>query len=295
MTYSDQKKRMFEMLVGTSYSAQIDMVESHFSDDLGVFMPELGSQLKASALFHSHPSYQFVISFDDKVTFEVNKVKITNRPGQITGFSPQVVHRESYRDHNPHYIVIFIEAAYYHAQMAHYTEKPKTLMKGDSIKLPLDLMAYLKSFMVESDNQVAGSQIFLQNIGNLITHSIIRGYLNVQLNSKRVVTRFEINCTLEYMHANYGLKLSLGDLALYAKMSKTHFSRVFKEETGQSVMDYLNDIRMENVKRMLMYSEKTITEIALDCGFQSSSYLSTSFQNRFGISPSAYKSKLEVK
>lgn len=295
MTYSAKKIEMVEKLIQNTYNDQLDMVEAHLSDDIGIFMPELGMQIESSAIKHNHPAYQFTVSFDEKVTFQIGDKKIVNKAGHITGFSPNVEHCETYRDTSPHYIVIFIDKNYFEAEFKHYDQGKLPIFEGHSIKVPTDLLSYLKSFMIESDNSMIASEVFLKSISVLICHSIIRGYLDIQLKSNRVASRFEINCTIEYMNAKYDNKLTLQDLAQYAKMSKTHFSRVFKEETGQSVMDYLNEIRLENVKRLLIYSEKSITEIALMCGFSSSSYLSTSFHTKYGITPSAYKNKLSLK
>ncbi len=93
------------------------------------------------------------------------------------------------------------------------------------------------------------------------------------------------------MHTNLDTKITLKDVAKVAYMSPSHFSRIFKQETGKTPMDYLSLIRMERVKKLLLAGDKSITEIAVECGFGSSSYLSACFHKKFKISPSAYCTK----
>ncbi|MBI5587939.1 MAG: helix-turn-helix transcriptional regulator, partial [Deltaproteobacteria bacterium] len=83
-------------------------------------------------------------------------------------------------------------------------------------------------------------------------------------------------------------KITVQDLAEIACMSQTHFTRVFKKELGKTPMEYLNRIRMERVKKLLLAGDKSITEIALECGFGSAAYLSASFRKTYRTSPSDY-------
>jgi AraC-like DNA-binding protein len=54
-------------------------------------------------------------------------------------------------------------------------------------------------------------------------------------------------------------------------------------------MEYVNELRLERAKKLLLAGGKSMTEIALDCGFGSSSYLSSSFHQAFKMTPSEYQ------
>lgn len=94
---------------------------------------------------------------------------------------------------------------------------------------------------------------------------------------------------LEYMHQNFGEKLSVNDLAKLANMSESHFIRIFKKETKVSPMDYLIKLRIDKAKKLLRNNTKLITEIAMECGFNSPSHFSTCFSRQMGITPKEYQ------
>lgn len=73
-------------------------------------------------------------------------------------------------------------------------------------------------------------------------------------------------------------------------MSATHFHRVCRRLTNDSPMRFLNLARLETAAKLLRDNpRRSITEIALDCGFQSSQYFSYQFGRRFGMTPSGYR------
>jgi AraC family transcriptional regulator len=82
---------------------------------------------------------------------------------------------------------------------------------------------------------------------------------------------------------------SLDELAQVACFSSFHFHRIFTAITGETVNFFTNRLRLEKAARLLKYSNNSATEIALDCGFSSSSTFSRSFKQYFGTSPNEYK------
>jgi AraC-like DNA-binding protein len=79
-----------------------------------------------------------------------------------------------------------------------------------------------------------------------------------------------------------------------ANLSPSRFSRVFKEETSMSPVEYIMQTRLDCAKRMLRSNEKTLSEIALECGFNSSSYFYQCFMRTFNISPSDFRKSISA-
>lgn len=95
--------------------------------------------------------------------------------------------------------------------------------------------------------------------------------------------------TLELIELGYAEHLSREVLAGVAGMSVWHYSRVFKNRTGISPMEYVNGIRMDRAKEMLLVSGQTIKHIASQVGFQDEFYFSRKFKKYVGVSPSTYQ------
>ncbi|MDT0686197.1 helix-turn-helix transcriptional regulator [Autumnicola psychrophila] len=71
----------------------------------------------------------------------------------------------------------------------------------------------------------------------------------------------------------------------------SYLTNLFSKSEGQSIQSFQNRIKIERIKELLEYDELSISEIALDMGYSSAAYLSTSFRKATGISPSYYKAK----
>jgi len=81
------------------------------------------------------------------------------------------------------------------------------------------------------------------------------------------------------------------ELAKDLNISRVQLYRKVKAILGISVSDYINNIRLEKSKELLLNSNQNISEIAYSLGFSSPNYFSTSFKNKFGVTPKEYKSK----
>src|SRR6185436_18145921 len=93
----------------------------------------------------------------------------------------------------------------------------------------------------------------------------------------------------EFIEAEPGAVLSIGELARRAAMSPRHFTRVFTEEVGEAPGSYVERIRTEAARRQLEESDDTVTVIAARCGFGSAETMRRNFVRRMGISPDQYR------
>lgn len=116
---------------------------------------------------------------------------------------------------------------------------------------------------------------------------------NKKINEGEMVSP-QIISAIKFMNENYGKRLSLDDIAEKVCVSKYYFSRTFKEVTGATVMEYLNNVRLTKVHNLLIETEYTTEEIAQATGFSSSVHLIRAFKKAYGISPKNFrKSKSE--
>ena len=98
----------------------------------------------------------------------------------------------------------------------------------------------------------------------------------------------EIKKAIEYFDENYSAQPKLEDVASHIKMSKYHFSRIFKEYVGVTPMQFLQATTLSHAKDKLKNS-KSILDASLDLGLSSSSRLHELFVNFIGVTPNEYK------
>ena len=103
------------------------------------------------------------------------------------------------------------------------------------------------------------------------------------------LSRSQLKQVIDYMRANLSQDLSILDLATLTGMSKSHFSRSFKQSVGIAPYQYLVQQRVERAKRLLKQRSLPISDIALDCGFANQTHLTKVFRQMTGTTPKAYQ------
>jgi len=99
--------------------------------------------------------------------------------------------------------------------------------------------------------------------------------------------RSRLNRTIDYIHNHYDEDLNLTILAEVACFSKFHFHRIFRAMVGETLNDFVQRIRVEkSITKLTTELNKSITEIALDCGFSCSQNFAKIFKAHYGMTPS---------
>lgn len=95
--------------------------------------------------------------------------------------------------------------------------------------------------------------------------------------------------SIAYIKDNIDKELSLSALASVTGYSPNHFQRIFTDIMGVSPRAYLEQARVKQAKYLLAQSERTLAEIAQDCGFSSQSYFSKVFKRHTFITPNEFR------
>src|SRR5262252_5866823 len=104
-----------------------------------------------------------------------------------------------------------------------------------------------------------------------------------------------INRVIDYLRENLDRQVKLEELAKVACFSEFHFHRIFTAVSGETLNNFTNRLRLEKAARLLRYSEQSLTDIALDCGFSSSATFSRAFRSGYDTSPSQFRKSGEIK
>ena len=102
-----------------------------------------------------------------------------------------------------------------------------------------------------------------------------------------------IKTVLEYIEGHFGENISLDTLAQVAGMNARYFCRVFDSLTHHTPMNYVNLYRVEQAAFLLETTDKTITQIAAECGFWESSYFTKVFKKFKKDTPKSYRKKVK--
>ncbi len=128
--------------------------------------------------------------------------------------------------------------------------------------------------------------------------------LRMQLSSLRILTQLQeqlpfsgnrtnqsnqsrqlLKIMILWIHDHYTERIRLQQIADSAGISKSFCGILFQQHTGMSPIEYLNEYRLQQAKALLQDTDLTILEIALQTGFNGSSYFCEMFKRRYGITP----------
>jgi AraC-like DNA-binding protein len=101
-----------------------------------------------------------------------------------------------------------------------------------------------------------------------------------------------IHQTLDYIHTHLTADLSLSALAARASFSPIHFHNCFRAATGRTLRDYVEEQRIKHAISLLVRTERTLSEIAYECGFSSQAYFNYAFKRRMKATPREYAATL---
>lgn len=113
------------------------------------------------------------------------------------------------------------------------------------------------------------------------------------MSDSNILIQNYIKQTKKIIHTQYSKTLKVSQIAKKLNLNRSYLYKIFKEETGYSIKDYLGQIRMEKSADLLTSTTFHISEIANAVGFPDALAFSKAFKKHFGQSPSNYRKALK--
>ena len=244
---------------------------------------------------HHHDFYEVYYLLNGQVDYWVDGRIIRMEPGDILLINPQELHRPLLGPETKVYerIVLWINKSYLE-QLSDGEEKlslcfdqslPNRICPAD-VERPV-LKARMHDLVREFYSRDFGSKI---SAGGLFLQ------LMVQMNRLALHTEAPdreegqmspmVRQSLSYIHEHISAPLSLEGIASQLYVSKYHLSREFKKHTDQTIFTYLNTLRCRNAE-ISIRNGQTVTQAALENGFDSLSYFSRTYKRLMGTPPSS--------
>ena len=102
-----------------------------------------------------------------------------------------------------------------------------------------------------------------------------------------------VNAIMRYLRENTHRKLSLDDVCERFNYSRAFICKVFKKQTGESLIACFNRMKAKRAAKLLRETAKPVTDIAAELGFKETKYFDTVFKKYHGISPVQYREEAE--
>ena len=174
-------------------------------------------------------------------------------------------------------------------------EKLKQVFKGETVFFPA-VKVPLKD-LAPRDN----SNYDMEALYNDITYyPIIKGsrlqyIVALQVPCRVYQGKMEIEKAKEYIENNWFEKFILKDVLAVSGLSKTHFTRLFKQYTGTTAHEYYINIKINNLKEKLIDPNISVNQAFNECNWDHNGHFTKVFKDRVGMSPSEYRQKVHEK
>lgn len=249
--------------------------------------------------FHFHDFDKIVILLSGRVDYLVERMSFTLRPWDILLVGHHVIHKALIDKTRPYErVIVYLDRQYAERAMpeAGLMECFERADKQGRYLLTPDeaerrAIAYLLSSMDgEADSGRFGAQAFRDTLLMQLLITIDRVSLRSAAAAEVPAPQYDpkIAQTLSYINENLTLPLTVEELAERVYLSKYHFMRLFKAQTGSSVHAYVR-------QRRLLYAAQLIrtgvsaSKAAADSGFEEYSTFFRAFRECFGVSPGQLK------
>lgn len=131
-------------------------------------------------------------------------------------------------------------------------------------------------------------------VKSLFVELLILACREEALPSQAVEQEGPVAMVLAELHARSHERLTIEELAALAGVSPGYLGEQFKARTGESIHRYLMRLRIERAREMMATTDRSVTDIALRCGFEDSSYFARVFRQIMGTSPRHFRKRLDV-
>lgn len=244
---------------------------------------------------HFHDEAEIISVKKGSVACWIDGEKTVLSKGKILVIGSRVIHRLMYECECSE--VTYIQADVITPQ--------KNLLQNPYVFPVLQSRGLKKSALFDSDSPMqmlfAGMKHELESPDSY--HRIaIRGYLYqliaLMCRAGMISTESELKNTrmirellpvLAYADSHFSEKITLDEVCKRVSADKYYFCKKFRRATGTTFFDYLGSLRLKKAEELLITTEKSVTEIAGECGFSSLQYFNRFFADRIGYSPTAYR------
>jgi AraC-like DNA-binding protein len=253
-----------------------DYIESLKVDDIKLLACSRSGERSTWVLDkHSHPYFEFIYFFNAKARIDVPKGKLDLVPYDLIVYPPGVMHHELPDLRYPQEIIC----------IAAYIDSPNTINTAFQISDTNGTLGWLfeQSFWEFVEKQEGYEEIII----TYIKASIF--YIHRSFKSNKIENIDILNASVRFIHEHFNEPLSVKQLASISCVSKSYLSRLFIKKLGVSPMRYLNTVRVDIAKKLLIDSKLSIGDIAAKVGFSDPLYFSRVFSKSTGLPPAKFR------
>lgn len=255
---------------------------------------DLWNQPDNENMIHHHDFFEISIILQGESLYLIDNEWRTVRSGDILLFNPGVDHAEKQLLNTySHQLHIGIHNFKLHGLAQNHFPTTQSLLSMQDSQLKIFDKAWqlIEEFNQQQTNFNLMGKALVMEMMILILRSLEK---KERLSDETQASQNDrmhqvVQLIMTYMENNYAKDISIEQLATLYYVSPTYLSKIFKDLTGFSPINYLIQIRLKKAHELLTTDDLTVKEVAKAVGYEDAYHFSKSFKKHFGTSPSLVK------
>lgn len=124
---------------------------------------------------------------------------------------------------------------------------------------------------------------------NQLLAALAQEFPNESLKESSTLAKNYVHHAIKLIHSQYNSPIKVNEIADHLALSRSYLYKIFKQETGYAIKDYILQIKMKRSCQLLEDPTRNITEIAYSVGYQDPLTFSSAFKNYFHMSPTEFR------
>ncbi|WP_150265104.1 AraC family transcriptional regulator [Paenibacillus tepidiphilus] len=254
---------------------------------------------------HWHEEAEFFLLQEGEITFQVDTDYFPLKPGEAVFIESGDIHAAHVLKEGPcrFCALVFHQSLLASAQydaiqqsvILPLQEKRQSFPRHMTPEIPwqAELIAQLERMLEAYAIKMPGFEAFMKGTLLIMLSQIVaapgRAVNHSQSDSADTTKINRLKTVILYIQENYREPIRLSDLSELIPMSEGQFSRFFKAMTRKTPVDYINSYRIRQAADLLQQTDRKISDIALEVGFDNVSYFIKVFRKGMKCSPSEFR------
>lgn len=245
---------------------------------------------------HWHTDFEIIRILEGEFEITLNNKVYNAKKGDVIFINPETVHRGTPKDCI--YECVVFHPGFMYTLTETYKQFIECIADGSYLitefhKSPDSTLIEYANKIFESFGKKSSGYKFrvIASFYNFFAEVMDSHLFSVKESDKKVLfdkNILKIKKILQFIRENFDKQITLEDMAEKAEMSVKYFGTYFKNMTGKTPFDYLNEYRVEKAARKLLNTDLSVTDIAYSCGFNDLSYFIKTFKKYKGTTPKQY-------
>ena len=244
---------------------------------------------------HDHSAVEILLTLEGMVTYTIEDKIYQVRKGEILIVPPDTLHSLTMGEGSSRYLFLFESDAIMTMRdikcMATYFHKPFHLRDGSDAHVRIRELLLRAREAYEKREMMWNTMCYscILRVYATLGQRYLSGIKPRTGDNMRNMDSEVINAVMTYINNHYREELSLEDVAKFAGFSRYYFSRSFKRQTGYSFKDYLCQKRLQVAMDLLIRTNRSMRDVAIESGFGSVATFNRVFREKKGCTPTQYR------